>query len=802
MFRNYFKAAVRNLRRTPLFSIINIVGLSIGLACCMLIILYTKDELSYDRVHKNNIYRITATITNSGGNVNKTGSTSMMPGPVFKQAIPEIEAFVRVKNTSFTIKHQNDVFDQDALYVDDNFFSVFSFPLIAGNPQTALAGTRTVVLSEEIAEKFFHKKEVVGETIELNTGKKFEPFVVSAIAKRSPQNSSLKIKMLVPIKSDSSIWNNNQWANFFLKTFVVLKPSANIEAVEAKFASVFNAEASDQLKETAQKYDAERTINFGLQPLAEMHLSTEYPPGRGLEDASDPLYSYILTGIALFILLIACVNFINLTIGHSLRRAKEIGVRKVLGGQRKQLIIQFLGESFILSTIAFVVAVVLVLFTLPFFNTLANKALSFSHLFDIKLVAGYITLLLLTGLLAGFYPALVLSGFNPVQTLYGKLRPGRKNYLSKGLVVFQFTLATFLIVATTIIYTQVNHLMHFDLGYNDKNLVTVSVSNGDILKPGGEISKQQLDAFTNELLKNSSIESVTANQGGSREATAHINGGNKITFDFNYIDENYFPLFQIPIIKGRNFSKNLATDKTASVIVNQSFTRAAGWDDVVGKQIDFFYMGRKYTVIGMIKDYHYTSLAEKIGPQLFTTDTLYSFGTMFIKIKQGNISQTLHYIESAFKVFFPYQPYEYSFKDAQNAVQYEKEARWKRIVTFSAILTIIISCIGLFGLATLSIHNHTKDIAIKKVLGASVAAIAENFCGDFLKLIAVAVVIASPFGWWMMSGWLQNYPYRVSLSWWMFALAATIVLLVAMLTISYQAIKAAKANPMKGLRTE
>lgn len=802
MFKNYFKAAVRNLLRTPLFSIINIVGLSVGLACCMLIILYAKDELSYDRFHKNNIYRITATITNSGGNVNKTGSTGMMPGPVFKQAIPEIEAFVRVKNTSFTVKHQNDVFDQEALYVDANFFSVFSFPLIAGKPETALTGTHIVVLSEEIAEKYFHKKEAVGEIIELNTGKKFEPFVVSAIAKKSPQNSSLKIKMLVPIKSDSSIWNNNQWANFFLKTFVVLKSSANVKAVETKFVSVFNAGASDQLKETARKYDAENVIKFGLQPLTKMHTSTEYPPGRGFEDASDPLYAYILTGIALFILLIACVNFINLTVAHSLRRAKEIGIRKVLGGQRKQLIIQFLGESFILSTIAFVVAAVLVLFALPFFNTLANKALSFSYLFDIQLVAGYITLLLLTGLLAGFYPALVLSGFNPVQTLYGKFKSGGKNYLSKGLVVFQFTLATFLIVATTIIYTQLHHLMHADLGYNDKNMVTVNVNNGDILKSGGQISREQLDAFTSELLKSSSIESVTANQGGSQETIAHINGGDKITFDFRYIDENYFPLFQIPVIKGRNFSKNLATDRAASVIVNQSFARAAGWDDAIGRQIDFFYMNRKYTVIGMIKDYHYTSLAEKIGPQLFTMDTIYSFGTMFIKIRQGNLSQTLNYIENTFKGFFPYLPYEYSFKDAQNAVQYEKEARWKRIITFSAILTIVISCIGLFGLATLSVHKHTKEIAIKKVLGASVTVIAGKFCGDFLKLVAVALVIASPFGWWIMNRWLQNYPYRISLSWWMFALAAVIVLLVALLTISYQSIKAAKANPVKGLRME
>jgi len=795
MFRNYFKTAVRNLWRSKFFSLINILGLSVGIACCMLIFLYSKDEISYDRFHekKDNIYRITATMTHPDGNAEKVGSTGMVPGPNFKRAIPEIEDFVRVQHASFNIKRGKEVFDQEALYADSNFFSVFSFPLIAGNPKTALKNMYSVVLSEEIAEKYFGKKNAIGQILELNTGEKFEPFVVAAVAKKAPQNSSIKIKMLVPMTFAQTNWNDDQWVNFFLNTFVVLKPNTDPKAVETKFASVFNSEAATQLEEMREKYGFKDKVKFGLQPLLQLHLSTDYPSDNGLTDASNPMYSYILTGIALFILLIACINFINLTVAHSLKRAKEIGIRKVVGGQRKQLIAQFLGESFILSFVAFLLAILLVQLVLPFFNTLANKALSFSYLLDIKLVTGYIVLFLLTGMLAGFYPALVLSRFSPVQTLYGRFRLTGKNYLSKGLIVFQFTLATFLIVATMIIYSQFNYLMNFDLGYNDKNVAIVNT---------GEIDREKLDVFKNELLKDPSIESITADQGGRWGTIAHINGGKEMLFDFKHVDENYFPLFQIPVVKGRNFSKDFMSDTADAAMINESFAKAAGWKDPVGEKVDFFYMNKKYTVVGVIKDYHYLSLTEKVGPQLFTMNPRYKYRDIFIKVKPGNTSQTLQYIEKTFKHLFPVQPYQYSFKDLQNADQYEREAKWKQIITFGAILTIFISCIGLFGLAMLSAEKRTKEIGIRKVLGASVATIAGKLSGDFLKLVVLAAIIASPFAWWVMNMWLENYPYRVSISWWMFCFAAIIVLLIALITISFQSVKAAVANPVKSLRTE
>ena len=761
----------------------------------MLIFLYSKDEISYDRFHekKDDIYRITATITRTEGIVDKIGSTGMMPGPNFKESIPEIEDYVRVQSASFNVKSGKTIFREEALYVDSNFFSVFSFPLVAGNQKTALTGIHSVVVSEEIGEKYFGKKNPVGQVLEFFTGEKFEPFVVSAVAKRSPQNSSIKIKMLVPVKFQQMQFNDDQWVNFFLNTFIILKPNSNIERVEAKFASVFKTKAAEQLREMEAKFGFKDKVTFGLQPLLKMHLSTDFPSDNGLVDASNPIYSYILTGIALFILLIACINFINLSIAHSLKRAKEIGIRKVVGGQRTQLIAQFLGESFILSLIAFVFAILLVQLAIPFFNTLANKALAFSYLFDIKLISGYIILLLLTGLLAGFYPALVLSRFNPVQTLYGRFRLSGKNYLSKGLVIFQFALATFLIVATMIIYSQFNYLMNFDLGYNDKNVAILNT---------GTIDREKLEVFKNELFKEPSIQRVTADQGGRWGTIAHINEGKEILFDFKFVDENYLTVFQIPVIQGRNFSKDFTSDTAESVIINESFAKAAGWKVPVGKQVDFFYYKKKYTVVGVIKDYHHQSLAEIIKPQLFTMNPRYQFRDVFIKVNPRNISQTLNYIEKTYKRLFPFQPYKYDFKDDQNAEQYEREAKWKQILTFGGILTIFISCIGLFGLATLSAEKRTKEIGIRKVLGASVALIAGKLSGDFLKLIMIATVVASPLAWWVMNKWLQNYPYRISISWWMFVITAIGVLLIALITISFQAIKAAGANPVKSLRTE
>jgi putative ABC transport system permease protein len=795
MIRNYIKTAFRNLWRNKAFSVINIVGLSVALASCMLILLYTMDEVSYDRfnINKDKIYRIVVNSTALTGATNKNASTGMVQGPSFKRQIPEIENFVRIEGAGYTVKRGNEVFDEDALYADSNFFSVFTFPLVGGDPKTALKDPHSVVLSEDLAKKYFGNQNAVGKMLELKVGEKFQPFLVTAVAKKSPQNSSIKIKMLLPLKASDS-YADNQWINSFLNTFITVTPGANIKVVEGKIANVYNKDAAEQMKQAALKYGFKDKIRYVLQPFLQMHASTDYPADNGLTDASNPMYSYILTGIALFILLIACINFVNLTVAQSLKRAKEIGIRKVIGGERRQLVIQFLGESYILSFIAFILGLVLVQLALPVFNQLANKALSFSYLLSAKLVIGYIAIFLFTGLLAGFYPVLVLSGFNPVQSLYNRQQFTGKNYLAKSLVILQFTLATFFIISTITIYSQFDYLMHFDLGYNDKNIVSINA---------GDVDKQKLALFKTELLKTPSIKNISAEQSGRWGTLAHINNGQQTTFDIKHIDEDYLPLFEIPVVNGRNFSKDMVSDSSNSVLVNETFVKQAGWKNPIGQVVDFFYDNHKrYNVIGVVKDYHFLSLTEKMSPQLFSMKPSYPFGNIFIKITDQNKAASLNHIEKTFRQLFPFKPYQYSFKDAQNAEQYDKEAKWKQIVTFSAVLTIFISCIGLFGLATLSAERRKKEIGIRKVLGASVELIVRKLSTDFLKLVALSALIASPAAWWAMQKWLENYPYRIAINTWIFLFAALLVVFVALVTVSFHAIKAAIANPVDSLRSE
>ena len=793
MLKNYFLIGIRNLWRNKVFSAINIIGLSIGLACCMLIYLYTMDELSYDKFHANkeNIYRITSTIVSPDGNKNESGITGMMPGPAFKNSIPEIESYVRIQNEGLTIRHNNEVYDQEAQYVDENFFRFFSFPLLSGSPTTVFNNLRSVVLSEELAIKYFGTRDAMGKILELKFGEDFEPFEVAGVAKTTPQNSSLKIKVLLPMKFAESRNKDTEWINFYLNTFVALKPGSNITAVENKFQQVFQREAAEQLKVNAEKYGFKEKVSFGLQPLLDMHLSTRFQAMNGLYDASNPVYSYILSAIAILILVIACINFVNLTIGRSLKRNREIGIRKCVGGQRSQLIVQFLGESFIVSVIAFGFALVLVNLVLPYFNTLANKALSFSYLFNIKLVLGYALLLCVTAFLAGFYPALVLSGFNPVKTLYGRETYGGKNYLSKGMVVFQFTLSTFLIIAVITIYTQFNYLTRYDLGYNDKGVAHVSA---------GRMDKAKLDVLRTELMKHPGIEKVAADQGGGWITGARINNGTDITFDYKYIDETYLPLFEIPVIMGRNFSYPI--DTANGVIVNESFVKKAGWKNPLEQEVDFFYHNRKMKVVGVIRDYHYASLNETIQPQLFTFHPSHSYNDVYLKISSGSLAGAQDHMLKTFKTFFPFRPYAVNFKEDENLAAYESEAKWKQIITMGAILTIVISSIGLLGLATIAAQKRTREIGIRKVLGASVYGIVRNLSLDFLKLVLVAALIAFPIAWWATNQWLENYPYRTEISWWIFISAGMLVTLIALMTIGFQAYSAALAKPVNSLKAE
>lgn len=798
MIQNFFRVAWRNIVRNKIYSIINIAGLSLGLACVMLIFLYTKDEVSFDRFHEKNdqIYRIVSKRYNDKGEAAGSGGfTGSFHGPAFADKIPEIKSFVRYQSGMVSVKKDNEVLTQVSLNVDSGFFSVFSFPLLHGNAATALSQPNQVVLSEEVARRFFGKTDVVGETLMLGEGETFKPYMVSAVAKNSPQNSSLKINLMMPIQvSAEDMTNRMNWFNFYLNTFVLLEKDVDIGLVEQKMKQVYDADAKDALVKMREQYDDKSSTIYHLQPLKDLHLNIDYGSGNGLAQSSNPSYSYILSGIALFILIIACINFINLTIARSIKRSKEIGIRKVVGSSRGQLVSQFMGESFLFSLFAFLLALLWVQLALPTFNNLSNKALSMQYLLDAKLIAGYFLLLCLTALLAGFYPALVLSSFDPVKTLYNRFRFGGSGFLQKGLVVLQFSLATMLIIGTITMYRQFNFLIQKPLGYNDANLISVSKSS---------YSPDEFTRFEQALKSHESIVDVTAHNDGFWSTGARINGDENILFAFETINEKYLPIMEIPIVEGRNFKTELASDSANSVLVNEAFVKVAGWEKPLEQELNFFWNNnRKYQVVGVVKDHHFEDLLRPIGPQVFTMNPDNSIGISLIRIKPGKDVEALKHIQATFKKLFPLSPYSYEFRVDQNREAYEVEEKWKVMFLFAALLTIFISAIGLFGLSVLNAEKRVKEVGVRKVLGATVSGIATRLSLDFVKLILISFSIAIPISYYAGHKWLQDYPYRISLGVGMFLFGAFIVFAIALLTISFQAIKAANANPVKSLRTE
>jgi putative ABC transport system permease protein len=756
--------------------------------------LYIKDEVSFDRFHHNasNIYRIFSEAKSPQGEIHRMGITGAIQGPRFSSKIPEIHEFVRLQGGYGDIKKETEITQPVLLHADSNFFSVFSFPLLKGNPKTALLEPHSIVLSEDAAKKYFGSTDALGKIVDLKTNEIFEPYTVTGISERCPQNSSIQFDVLLPLRTDPEMEQNEKgWNSFFLNTYVLLNPGADVKKVENKMTNVFLEDQSGELKKFEEQSHTKFNGGYMLQPFLDIHLNNDMDR-NDISGASNKIYSYILTGIALFILIIACINFINLTMARSMKRAKEIGIRKVVGGTRKQLIVQFLGESFVLCLIAFVLAIVLVELSLPLFNRLSNKALELSYLLDLKLIAGYFGLFMLTGLLSGFYPALVLSGYNPVESLYKKFNMAGKNYLQKSLVILQFSVASFLITATLIIFYQFTFLTTEKLGYDDSSIIQTNKRS---------LKRNEAILVKEELLKNPNISGVALKDDGYSFNGAKINGDSGIAFANANIDASFLPLLKIPILKGRNFSKGFPSDSSHAALVNEQFVQKAGWKNPIGEKISFSEK-ENYTVVGVVKDYHYLPLNQKIEPELFTMGVNQNDWTVYIKIKPTTETASLRYIEKTFKRLFPESPFSFVFKDQENLKNYESEARWKQIVLFGAMLTIFISCIGMFVLSVLSTEKRTKEIGVRKVLGASAREVAIILSKDFLTLVIISLIVAIPLSFFVASKWLENYPYRIQLSWWMFSIVSVLVILIAVVTVSFQSIKAAAANPVKSLRTE
>jgi putative ABC transport system permease protein len=537
--------------------------------------------------------------------------------------------------------------------------------LVEGNKTTVLKDMHSVVLSEKIAKKYFGVTDIVGKVLQIKMNDEFDNFTVTGVVKDAPQNSSLTVDMLMPFSYYQKNDRNVGWLGGSMNTFLMISPEANIAAVENKLQAIFDKNTKEEIEKASKEQGITMNIAMGLQPFTGIHLSTEFGGANGMAEGSKPIYSYILSCIAIFILIIACINFINLAVAQSLKRSKEIGIRKVVGSSRGQLVMQFLAESFVTSLIAFVIAIVLTIAVLPFFNELANKKLSLAYLSDGYLYAGYFLLLLVTSFIAGFYPSLVLSAFRPVKVLYSKQKLLGKNYLTKGLIVLQFSLAIFLIIGTIAINSQLKYIFHKDLGYDAKNLVSITL-------PYSKQSDKLPALFKNELANHPSILSVAARNDG-RNITGIKADGKQIVTEYNKIDDKYLPTFKIPIIAGRNFSPDHPSDSSHSVIVNESFINEAGWklQDAVGKNVKGMDGNWTGNIVGVIKNYHFTSLKEKIGPAIFTMDSNYFYGQVWVKISPDNIPQTLSLLQATFKKFVSFYPYDAQFISDVNKKNYE-----------------------------------------------------------------------------------------------------------------------------------
>ena len=794
MIKNHFKIALRNLWKHKVFSFINVTGLSIGITACFFIFMYVGFELSYDNMHTkaDRIYRLVTDIKTPTETIN-TGVTAWPFAPNIKADFPEVESFVRISGGSFLVRKGNVKFQEEkSVFADSSFFKVFDFKLIKGDPKTALSEIATIVFSESAAKKYFGNTDPIGQTV-LVTGDAI-PAKVTGVMKDIPENSQMKADMLISMVSLTQKFNkglDNQWGNFGASSYLLLKPGTNPKRLEAQLPAFLERRNGAEEKKQQMFY------KLLLEPLKSVYLHST----RNGQASGSITNVYVFAIVAIFILLIACVNFVNLTTARSVERAKEVGIRKVVGAERSQLARQFIGESVILCLIAFLLTIVLSVLFLPLFNQLAGKTISagiFSNWY-------YIALLFITsvgiGLIAGLYPALVLSAFKPVSVLKGRFSSGNKgNALRKTLVIAQFTISIALIIGTIVVYTQMSFMQNRDLGFT-KDQMLILDTNDD---PAGNALKEAIATIPGVK---STAKSSSVPGGGNPGAYSEIEnkrGDLQIAnLDLYFVDWDYVNQFKIKMVAGRAFSREFGTDTAQAMLLNEAAVKLFGYSSpqqAVGRR--FKQWGREGKIVGVMKDFHFRSLQEVIKPLSMRIE-LKNLSLISVKMSSQNTAATLAVIENKWKTFIPNRPFNYYFLDEFFDRQYRAEQRFGKLFLNFAVLAIFISCLGLLGLASYSTLQRTREIGIRKVLGASVPGIVNLLSKDFLVLVVISFLVASPIaGIFMHYYWLKGFAYRVDISWWIFAIAGILALVIALGTISFQAIRAATSNPVKSLRSE
>ena len=794
MFKNYFKSTIRNLWKNKGYSFLNIFGLAIGIACAGLIFLWVKDEMSYDKFNtkKDRLYYVrenqkydayTATF----------GSTPGVMAPAMQAEIPGIANTCRATEGQVSLLFSigdNSVYAAGK-YVESSLFNMFTLPFLEGNAKTAFAQLYSIVITEATAKKFFGKvKNIIGKTVRVDNK---QDYVVTGILKDIPQNSSLQFEWVAPFKIyyDQSPWLYS-WGNNSLSTYVELKPGVDPASVNR------------QLYNFIQKREPSSIARPFLWGMNNWHLYDDFDNGKPTGGGQIE-YVRLFSIIAWIILFIACINFMNLSTARSEKRAREVGVRKVLGAGKRRLVIQFIGEALLMSAIAAIAAVIMVALFLPAFNTLVQKQLTLglTNPFNISVL---LLITLICGLVAGSYPSLYLSSFNPVFVLKGiKLKSGSAAFIRKGLVVLQFTVSIILIISTIIIYQQIQHVKSRQLGFNKNNLLSTDVV-GNIAKNYPSIKE---DIINTGVVENVALSDHTTIYGGNNTGSLTWQGksaGAQILISTRYVTPEFMKTSGIKVIEGRDFQTGDSTNsKKLNVLITASLEKLMGKESAIGKilRYDGDTSNTTATVVGVVNDYVYGNMYGKSDPVLFVCTAPEHTSVMYVRIKPlVNTEQALTKIGGMLKKDNPAYPFNYIFVDDQFNAMFMSEMLISKLSRVFAALAIIISCLGLFGLAAYTAERRTKEIGIRKVLGSTVPGIAALLSKDFLKLVSISCVLAFPLAWWMMHNWLQGYEYRITISWAIFLIAGFLAIVIALLTVSFQAIKAAIANPVKSLRTE
>ncbi|MEO8765382.1 MAG: ABC transporter permease [Ginsengibacter sp.] len=805
MFRYYLRVALRNLWKNKAFSAINIVGLAAGLAVCLLIVLYVFDELSYDKYNENadRIYRVDADIYFNGTQFTSAETPAPLAVTLVKD-YPRVEQMVRINfRQDIRIKKGNsNIQDHNVAFADSTFFRVFTANIIAGDPLTALNEPNSIVIDETAAKRYFNTTDVVGKALFVDNVSNCK---ITAVIKDIPRTSHFHFSFIRPFR-DLYANDANEWLSNNYKSYILVRPGTTQAMLQGYIDATINKYLMKQMESQfhATAKDLAKAGNhffYPAIPLTDIHLHSD--KSFEFEANGNMTYVYIFSVIAILILLIACVNFMNLSTARSANRAKEVGIRKVAGSLRSHLIIQFLTESVLLSFFALLLALGLSALLLPFFNQLAGKHMYVSTLFTTWLLPVLVALVIIVGCIAGSYPALYLSSFQPIQVLKGRIASGFKgSWLRCSLVVFQFCISIILIIGTVVIYNQLDYIRTRKIGYNREQVLvlhnTYTLDN-------------KIRSFREELLKIAGIEKATITSnlptGGGfnqnawfRDAT--LDAKRVVVLTNFKIDENYIPTLGMHVATGRNFSQEFASDSTG-ILLNETAVQLFGFKDPLAAVLyrpDDNGKPMTFHIIGVVKDFNYNSMHEKVGPLVIEYGP-YS-GNIALQINTKNISSLISQVENKWNSMSPGQPFSYTFMDNDFDHLYNADQRTSKLFMTFAVFAIFIACLGLFGLVTYAAEQRTKEIGIRKVLGAGISGIVAMLLKDFAKLIMIASLISFPVAWWMMNKWLQSFAYRIGISWWVFILAAVFAIVIALITVSFQAIKAAIANPVNSLRSE